>query len=202
MGDGYCLPAGSCLRAASQKLHGAAAAARSGTAAPLAASVSAAAHGALTFGETGDVALMSPFDVTFKRVASGCREASAQPLARHMSLEPAGCSRECIKTGWRSLSFGNPGTFTPNSPRHYTEMQRNGQQAIKVLHCSMTQHGRNLVDRGCCNGSPPCDLGAAHCLNLLIGIPQKWVKVLVIISGVLPGVLAHALHEGLGAEEF
>ncbi|BDA50694.1 probable tyrosine-protein kinase SYK at C-terminar half [Coccomyxa sp. Obi] len=95
----------------SQKLHGAAAAARSGNATSLAAAFPAAADGALTSERTGDAAVTSPFHVTFDRAASGCLEAAMQPLsriARHMSLEPAGCSRDCVKTWWRSLSFGDP----------------------------------------------------------------------------------------------
>ncbi|CAL8465123.1 g4658 [Coccomyxa elongata] len=110
MGQGYSLPAGRCLRAASRKMEGAAVAARSGNATSLAAAVSAAAAGALTLGKNCDAALMSPFYDTIEKLAYGCREAAMQPMtriARHMSLDPAGCKRESVKTWWRSLSFGD-----------------------------------------------------------------------------------------------
>ncbi len=120
MGQGYSLPAGRCLRAASQKMEGAAKAACSGNATTLAAAVAAAADGVLTSGKTCDAALMSPFDDTSIKVAAGCREATMQPLtriSRHMSLDPAGCKRDSVKTWWRSLSFDDPGASSSSLPR-------------------------------------------------------------------------------------
>ena len=88
---------------------------------------SAAVDGAVTSGRTGDAAVMSPFDVTFQNMASGGQEAAAQPpcqIARQMSLDLAGCSRDCVKTWWRSLSFGDPGNVPQAHPEIILKMER------------------------------------------------------------------------------